>query len=298
MLATVDWIRENYNMCNQKYFQGRLPKEIDFKVGTKLNRWGQASCRFINDYDGEIKATNFCIYISNAYDSPEDVKLNVLLHEMIHILDFYLHPRWFVSYRRGRWVNSRGYNMHGEGFFMPEARRLQKYGFDITPYVNDYELNSSEMTDKKKEEIKKKKDKGYILGFAHIKSEYAKDQNDVMWFKTTPNELNNIISHYRNLQNKGVKLSIDGITAYHTHDTNYEQYAGCRQRIKGFYTSKNGMNQMQDGMGADKELVADVQFTPLNESFAPQEKPRRTLQDGGNGIGKVNPDGSVTYIMI
>ena len=91
MLVTVSWIESNYRKYNKLYFGGILPS-IKFKISRSKKTWGYASYtynRIRNTVNPEA------ITISNYFDSPEDVKLTTLLHEMIHISVYPSNPRHF-----------------------------------------------------------------------------------------------------------------------------------------------------------------------------------------------------------
>lgn len=297
MLVTVEWMRKNYRFCNENYFNGELPENIQFFTNTKERRWGSASCRFIMNRLGYMEATDFKIFMSNAYDSPEEVKLNVLVHEMIHILDYQRNPNYYVYRRNGRWINRRSYDSHGEFFFMPQARRLKRYGFEIARYVSEEEESASQLTDKVAERIAGRKAKGYIIGGAYFKPGVS--PADVMWFKTSSSGLQSILDNYRERQRRDPdRIRITRITAYLTHTEKYEKYPGCKGSVKGWYVSNKSWEEMVNELGDDKALIADEHFGPLNEEATATQSTKRRLTDGENGIGKINPDGSVTYIMM
>ena len=81
MLVTIDWIAKNYSKLNKLCFKGELPN-IKFKINRSRTNWGLSS--FLFDYDNDTVIPE-AITISNYYDSPEEVKIQTLLHEMIHI---------------------------------------------------------------------------------------------------------------------------------------------------------------------------------------------------------------------
>lgn len=125
MLVTISWLENNYNKYNNLYWNGELPK-IKFIINNSKRTWGFASYTY-NRTQNWVKCE--AITLSNYYDSPEEVKLNTLLHEMIHIADYYYNPNHFVC--GGKKVR---YDAHG-WWFKQEAARLSKYGWDIEKYV-------------------------------------------------------------------------------------------------------------------------------------------------------------------
>lgn len=105
MLVTLSWIENNYEKYNKLYFGGVLPN-IEFKISRSKKTWGYASYHY--DLISNT-VTPISITISNYFESPEDVKLTTLLHEMIHIYDFTINPKHFVN--NGKRVK---YDTHGD----------------------------------------------------------------------------------------------------------------------------------------------------------------------------------------
>ena len=97
MIVTTEWMSSKYNEFNLKYWDGALPR-IDFKTNKSSKTWGFASYRLNVNADRRSyqSITPVCITMSNYYDSDEWVKENVMLHEMIHIADYYFHPEHFL----------------------------------------------------------------------------------------------------------------------------------------------------------------------------------------------------------
>ena len=64
--------------------------------------------------------------------------LEVVLHEMIHVLDYETNPQHFIGYMR------RGYDAHGH-WFMTEGEKYTKYGFHVKKFCNaDYGMNTDD----------------------------------------------------------------------------------------------------------------------------------------------------------
>lgn len=162
MLVTRLWIENNYKKFNDLYWGGELPKRVIFKVGRSKNNWGQATCM----YDPYAKrAYGFTLTISNYFDSPEQVKLSTLLHEMIHIYDYYNFPEH---------LGMRGYNFHGYSVFLKECERLKQFGWDINAKVTAEEKEESTVSENVIERQKKKSKDGVYLWVTYPK----KDGND------------------------------------------------------------------------------------------------------------------------
>lgn len=301
MIVTKEWMMDKYQEFNSKYFDNELPYEINFKISTRENQWGFASCRWIYIYsENRVKATNLEITMSNAYDSPEHVKENTLIHEMIHILDYCTNPDYYVYKDNKGWHHRRNYDAHGPLFFQREAKRLTKYGFDVQRYVSKEEESASIMTNTLKNRIDNKKQKGFIIACAFYNPEWAwtsMPKNEAMWFKTTENSLKQIINNiltYKKINGRYPYLSI---VAYRTHDPNFEDYGGCRGVIKGWYCSVPEWDNIVNKL-TDKELVEHWTFDSINESQAVTKPAMKMLVDGENGIAKLNPDDSVSFRMV
>lgn len=305
MLVTTEWMRRKYREFNEKYFSGNCPNNIAFKVTTRVDTWGYAQCKFKSDYGEEVYTYDFTIFMSNAYDSPEEVKENTLVHEMIHILDYKLNPQHYVYRDYKGWHKRRNYDAHGPIFFLKEAHRLNQYGFKIEKYVQAEEKSVSQMTTKVQQRIDNKKAKGFILGCVQYNHQHPNTfgkPKDCMWFKTSSvNMFNTIVknaletSKYYFKEGQHLYYSITG---YLTHSDKYEDYGGSRNTFKGWWCTWDEWEKMIQELGTDKELIGQYYFEDMNESVNPLRKVNKqpkVLIDGDNGIAKLNKDGSVTY---
>lgn len=300
MLVTTQWMFRKYHEFNKKYFSGKCPNNITFKLSTAVDRWGYAQCTWRINKWGDIYPDEMSITMSNAYDSPEEVKENTLIHEMIHILDYIQHPENFVTKTSKGWSLKRKYNAHGPFFFLKEAQRLSQYGFNIQKLVSAEEIDSSIITNKVQKRIDNKKAKGFIIGCVVFNPKYPRStplQNEAMWFKTTPNMLQTIIENCKTKYPvKNEQRPYFSIEAYLTHQEKYDEYSGCRDTIKGWYCSIPEWDKMVEEMGKDKKIVQQVIFDNISESYQPM--PKNKLTDGENGIAKLNSDDSLTYRMM
>ena len=169
MLVTTEWMAEKYAYYNSKYWNGQLPG-ISFSISNSRKTWGFATYKYIfNDSRTEIKTIKpLSITLSNYYDSPEKVKETTLLHEMIHIADYFFHPEHFINLRRTG--KNKKYDAHGPVFFMKEANRLASDGWEIQKYVTMEERGASTLSDENKEKLEKRASIGYIACIADGKN--------------------------------------------------------------------------------------------------------------------------------
>ena len=169
MLVTTKWMTEKYAYFNNKYWNGQLPS-ISFSISNSRKTWGFATYRYVfNQSRTRIETIKpISITLSNYYDSPEKIKETTLLHEMIHIADYYFYPEHFINLRRtGR---NKKYDAHGYVFFMKEANRLAADGWEIQKYVTMEAKSVSTLSDKNEKKLEKKASNGYIVCIADDKN--------------------------------------------------------------------------------------------------------------------------------
>lgn len=174
MLVDVEWISRNYDYFNNLLWGGNLPS-CKFATNMSKRTWGYASYT-INRVTKELY--NFGITLSNYWDSPEEVKQNTLIHEMIHIADYYFHPEHFTNRRR--------YDAHGAEFFLKEAERIRPYGFDITKYVSQEQKSVSQLNPATQKKLEKKAAAGTPIALYQ--------RGDGNWFYVKYKSLNDLRS--------------------------------------------------------------------------------------------------------
>lgn len=192
MLVTIEFLEANYNKFNNEYFYGKLPK-VSFKISNSKRTWGSASYKYDWKNSSIIPER---ITISNYYDSPKDVKLNTLLHEMIHIYDYTCFPEHFI--KNGKRV---GYDAHGT-WFKTECQRLKKYGWNIDKSATKDEVECSTLSKHSKTLLKNKIDKALLCII------YGNNGNNFM-IKTNTDNIKLLLSNIRyvnwNINYNGIK---------------------------------------------------------------------------------------------
>lgn len=141
MLYTPEWIKQKYDECNEKYFNNKLPviQMNEIEIMTCKNPWGRGGCKRFekNPSTGEYEARGVVLKLSNYYDTPENEKLEILVHEMCHIYEYFCEPKYYI---RARFINRRwdsNHPKHGHGLvFYEQARRLSQYGFHVERYIS------------------------------------------------------------------------------------------------------------------------------------------------------------------
>lgn len=224
MIVTTAWIEKNYNKFNQLYWGGLLPN-ITFKTSRSEHTWGFASYRY--DYRNNT-IIPMSITMSNYYDSPEEVKIQTLLHEMIHIADYTYHPEHFI--RNGRRVSGREYDAHGY-YFRQEARRISKEsGYKITNQVTKEEVGSSKLSDNTLRLAENKHNTAIlcvIYGSTGINFYFKTDIYKVKMMKDTINSY----SFYRIGEIKSVKY-------YTFTDNKLAEMRSCGKKLRGWFADK------------------------------------------------------------
>lgn len=172
MLVDIKWIEYNFKKFNRMLWNEALPTPT-FKTSMAKRTWGRASYRIDRKnnrlYDFEIK-------ISNYYDSPEWVKQNTLIHEMVHLADYVFHPEHFIG-PRARW-----YNAHGWEFFLKEADRIKEFGWDIAKKVTTEEVNVSCLSEKAQERVDRKRETQYLLYIGLVDRKISKNNGNIYDF--------------------------------------------------------------------------------------------------------------------
>lgn len=125
--ATVEWVEEWYNIFNETVFQMALPSSTTFGVSEDNARRKIDGIAKYDREDSEMRLTNFHIDISVPLKDEFFAK-STLLHEMIHIEDFFLHPEHFYDMDNGEWMGNK-YETHGE-WFQSERERINSMGME------------------------------------------------------------------------------------------------------------------------------------------------------------------------
>ena len=230
MLITRQWIETNYNKFNKLYWEGKLPK-IMFKISRSRKFWGYAEYQY--DWTNSTIIPQ-SISMSNYYDSPENVKLETLLHEMIHIADYTFFPEHYI--KNGRRVSKKMYDPHGH-YFLSEAKRLSKFGWDITKYVTKNNMNVSILSENAKRLIKQKQERGIAVVIEGTRRNFL--------LKTDVNK-------FPKLKAKILKCrfncigDLKRIKTYTFKDENFATESSCTKCIKGWYMDKlTTMNKLK-----------------------------------------------------
>jgi len=221
MIVTTSWIEKNYNKFNNELWNGMLPT-IKFKTNNSRKIWGYATYR-LNYSLSKINAE--ALIMSNYYDSPEYVKIQTLLHEMIHIADYTFNPEHFIRY--GRKVSARTYDAHGY-WFKKEAKRISEIsGYKITDKVTKSEINASSIRKNNMKKLEVKKNNAVVCVI------YGKNGLN-FYFKTDIN----YITHIKGEITKYPFINIGGIRKIKFYTFTNETLStrrSCVNRLCGWY---------------------------------------------------------------
>lgn len=159
MVPSAEWMRKTYDAFNQMYWNGELPSNISLTLNGRLSyRLAQARYK-LSDYEKNPDDNLYHSYLekivgiefSKKYKGEAWAFNTTMLHEMIHIADYYYHPEHFeVVWNGKKWVSAfdtGGYSAHGPIFFKKEAQRLAEYGWDINRLATTEEMNAREISD-------------------------------------------------------------------------------------------------------------------------------------------------------
>ena len=116
-----------YDMFNERFFNTSLPKvQLVIKSQPTKSYLGRASYVY-DDWAGTIRPK--AVTLNGAKTLTLHEWLEVVLHEMIHILDYKTNPHHFLRYSR------RSYDAHGY-WFMEQGRKYEQYGFHVQRYCD------------------------------------------------------------------------------------------------------------------------------------------------------------------
>lgn len=187
MIVTTEWMRVNYDKFNKSLFGGQLPM-VRFAINNRLTRaWGRARGS-ISWRNGTV--TPVLIEMTDKRDMPENAQESILVHEMIHILDYCTNPQHYVTkkytYRGLTYVAVRGYDSHGS-WFQSECNRINamNLGFTVHTKVAEWQSNEMQWSEKEQEKINKKNSEGAIIGYIRKIGKTAVKP----WFKIKTNKL-------------------------------------------------------------------------------------------------------------
>ena len=136
LVPTTKFLENAYRIFNRKFFGDRLPQRLVFQIKAQPTQSyvGLAYYEY-NNRTGSVRAV--AITLNSARTLTLHEWLEVVLHEMIHVLDYETNPRSFVGYMR------RAYDAHG-AWFLNEGKKYEKYGFHVQKYcAADIGVNDS-----------------------------------------------------------------------------------------------------------------------------------------------------------
>ena len=227
MLVTTSWIEKNYNKFNQLYFGGSLPN-IRFKTSRSRNTWGFASFRY--DFSNST-IIPLEITMSNYYDSPEEVKISTLLHEMIHIEDYFWHPEHYI--RNGKKVTGHYYDAHGYWFQQEAKRIIKESGYQIAKHVTKEEIGCSKLSVRSQELANRKNNIARMIVIS--------DGHSYWMFKTDIYKIENVkrlIRHQLPTFTRIVEYTFD--------NESLAARRSCNTKLSGWHMMKRGMMEFAE----------------------------------------------------
>ena len=173
MTVSEEWMRAAYDKFNKLYWNGELPTNIYFKLNGRLKRTFASANYKYTDWEKQRDGTFIRhlkeiegIEFSTNNKGETWVFENTMIHEMIHIADYFYHPEHFgVIWKDGKTTSlfdGKPYDAHGPIFFLKEAQRLSQYGWNIQKMVSPEEslsLQKSDDYERKREAALKRKER-------------------------------------------------------------------------------------------------------------------------------------------
>lgn len=153
---TKKFLKNGYDMLNEKLFNNRLPSDFEFKIEHSLED-NAAGHTYANDDKKEGEFVIDCVSLNGTIMMTIHSWLETILHEMIHVMDFKFHPEHFVDARK----TGIPYDEH-KGWFMEQANKFKNKGFNV-----EKTLKSSWETSVDDDDIKAKNSSFTYLKISH-----------------------------------------------------------------------------------------------------------------------------------
>ncbi len=254
MLVDLKWLQDNYAKYSRDFFEGKMPP-VTFKISKTMGQRGDASCN-INYTEDNIEFTDYVIRVSNAFDVDEKHKLNTLLHEMIHIYDYYNHPEHYIIRTAIGWKKNSKYDAHGSELFLPMAAMINRYGFNITQYVTQQEESETQYAN----DIAKKLEKPICLCYAEY---MAEGQNNLM-FLATRTTLEKMIVRYKGIARKFAPSSL---TVYEISSPELRKHFSVTRgdKIRGYACPMDRWFAVLQQLGIENETPEIINFDTMYE---------------------------------
>lgn len=210
MALTLDFIREQFDVINRKYFNNELltPR---FEITHVKSYLGQY--HWVYSYDERI----FCdsvVRISDMFDRTDADIINTIAHETIHL---YI--------RQNKIRDTRPH--HGRVFFSIADRLNREGGFHI---ARTDSIEGCGLRDKTKKETY------YIACFESGNSgNYFKFAINKKYLEYYFKKFETYASHYRNV-----------FVFTSTDDKKYAHYTKCRKSVSGYYIGFDEFNRLRE----------------------------------------------------
>lgn len=136
---TTEFLKISYNKLNSELFGNELPSNIDLVVKSAPSKsfFGRATATI---YRRLRKLTPNSIILNGSATLTLHEWLEVVVHEMVHIVDYTFHPEHFFG---------RKYDAHGP-WFLEFGKKFEKDGFHVQKYCNaEYGINTDDKKVKK-----------------------------------------------------------------------------------------------------------------------------------------------------
>ena len=191
---TREFIQTAYDILNEKFFEDKLPDRLVFDISNspRASFMGLARCR-INNLLNMVTATS--ITLNGSRKMTLHNWLEVVLHEMIHVLDYETQPQHFLGHMRKQ------YDSHGS-WFMNEGKRFEQYGFHVERFCkSEMEIDPDNT-----------RVRNHMNNSVFIMLKGLKDTDQIGVIKTTRKNLSKMIGILKDVQKyRNPKLEISGL---------------------------------------------------------------------------------------
>lgn len=159
-IPTEEFARNVYDKVNREFFLNYMPSNVEFKIKNTI-RGGEFGAAFGNKYTirGKTFVSDFKLVLNSSVIMSIHDWIGVVIHEMIHILDYNEHPEHYMN---------KEYNPHGE-WFLEQGKRFEKHGFHVEEfYRGDYKMDTENPS------VAKMVNRDLFIKIGETKSGYSK----------------------------------------------------------------------------------------------------------------------------
>ena len=242
MIPTIPWLKEMFNLFNEKYFGDKIPMPT-FSLDCPEGNWGYYKpngtySKITREVEPYSSGT---LYITNKFSRDEKDIQNTLIHEMIHMYIILVNKKY-------------PFNQHGS-MFQNWADKLNAQGWEISEANEikdtDIEADGEETVQNNEQNLNQ---------FLICVLEKPNGQNYKYWcFMPNPKTINNYVQIVRNMKQKGVTM----LKIFYYYSPNKPNLPIATNQLEGF-GSMDYQSMMNKLSSLVNNKITDENFKLVN----------------------------------